>query len=110
MSSLLGIDTDCLGPSYGIGRPFGEGVGLALPLDRAIDAISFLRKGREIKIGKDVRIAPAGNRTGHPTGRFPHYHRRVIDPTTGETVPGQGISRHRPWDTKTPDTSFRDRF
>ncbi len=65
--------------------------------------------GSEYKFGPNLRIAPFGNRTGHPTGRYPHYHRRVVD-GAGETLPGQGIGRHRPWDTKSPDTSFWDRF
>ncbi|MGL4745930.1 MAG: RHS repeat-associated core domain-containing protein, partial [Dermatophilaceae bacterium] len=65
--------------------------------------------GREYKFGPNFRIAPFGNRTGHPTGRYPHYHRRVVD-DTGETLPGQGIGRHRPWDKKSTDTSFWDRF
>jgi RHS repeat-associated protein len=64
-------------------------------------------EGRELKISDDLRIAPGGNRGGE---ELPHYHRRVIDPLTGETEPGQGIGRHRPWQTKSPDTSFWDRF
>ncbi len=68
--------------------------------------------GWEIKVGKNLRIAPFGNRTGNRFGRWPHYHRRVIDPKTGETRPGQGINRHRPWETKqtNPPERFRDRF
>lgn len=66
--------------------------------------------GREIKIGNNFRLALGGNRTGHPTGRFPHYHRRIVDPKTGEPVPGGGIGRHRPWDKKSTDKSWRDRF
>ena len=31
----------------------------------------FIVRGKEITIGKTVRIAPFGNRTGHPTGKFP---------------------------------------
>lgn len=58
--------------------------------------------GREIKIGKNVRIAPLGNRTGHPTGRYPHDHRRGVD-KDGVTRPGQGIGRLRPWDKKSAD-------
>lgn len=27
-----------------------------------------------------------------------------------ETVPGQGIGRHRPWERKSPDRSWEDRF
>jgi RHS repeat-associated protein len=66
--------------------------------------------GYEFAIGRNFRIAPWGNRTGHPIGRFPHYHSRVIDPKTGLTKPGQGIGRHRPWEVKSTDKSFWDRF
>lgn len=65
--------------------------------------------GAEVTIG-GVRLAPFGNRTGNPTGELPHYHRRVLDPMTSEPAPGQGIGRHRPWDTRSTDTSFWDRF
>ena len=65
----------------------------------------FAKGGREIAQkskgpggGSDCQMAPFGNRTGHPTGGFPHYHRRG---------PG-GIKRHRPWD-KGPG-GFRGRF
>jgi RHS repeat-associated protein len=47
--------------------------------------------GWEIAFGKNFRLAPFGNRTGHPVGRWPHYHRRG-------TGPGQGMKRHRPWE------------
>jgi RHS repeat-associated protein len=63
-------------------------------------------RGTEIRIGKNVRVAPFGNRTGHPTGRYPHYHRRPSNPAP----PGQGIGRHRPWDRSPTDGSFFDRF
>lgn len=66
--------------------------------------------GKELRLGNSFRIAPFGNRTGHPTGRYPHYHRRVVDPVTGEPTPGQGLKRRRPWDTKSPDRRFWDRF
>jgi RHS repeat-associated protein len=59
-------------------------------------------EGTEYTVGR-VRVAPWGNRTSNPYGKFPHYHR----PGTG---PGQGIGRHRPWEPKVPDTSFFDRF
>jgi hypothetical protein len=62
-----------------------------------------VRLGREVSFGKNFRIAPFGNRTGHPLGELPHYHRRGVDPR-------QGIGRHRPWETKSPDKSFWDRF
>jgi RHS repeat-associated protein len=68
------------------------------------------RLGREISFGKDFRIALFGNRTGHPLGQFPHYHRRGVDSATGQTTAGQGIGRHRPWETKSTDKSFWDRF
>ena len=66
--------------------------------------------GAEITMGRNWRIAPFGNRTGHPTGRLPHYHRRGPIQPTGEPPPGQGINRHRPWDSKPSDTSWRCRF
>ena len=71
---------------------------------------SLYGAGREIKLGPNWRIAPFGNRTGHPEGELPHYHRRVTDPVTGDTLPGQGIGRHRPWEVKSPDTSWVDRW
>ena len=63
----------------------------------------------EIKVGQNIRIAPIGNNTGHTIGRLPHYHRRVVD-NMGNTKVGQGIGRHRPWETKSTDTSWRNRF
>ncbi|HEX6374083.1 MAG TPA: RHS repeat-associated core domain-containing protein, partial [Allosphingosinicella sp.] len=59
--------------------------------------------GAEIKIASKMRLAPWGNRTGHRYGKWPHYHRKGVGP-------GQGKSRHRPWESKSPDTSFWDRF
>jgi RHS repeat-associated protein len=69
----------------------------------------WYKAGKEISFGRNFRFAPFGNRTGHPLGRYPHYHRRGID-GEGNTLPGQGIGRHRPWETKTTDKSFWDRF
>jgi type VI secretion system Hcp family effector len=68
--------------------------------------------GREIKIGKNWRIAPFGNRTGHKLGEWPHYHRRgKIQQKTGRPRDSQGIQRHRPWEkSEHNDTSFFDRF
>lgn len=66
--------------------------------------------------GKTFRVAPFGNRTTppHPTGRFPHYHRQgpkiMKGNKKGQTVPGQAMKRHRPWDTHSSDKSFWDRF
>ena len=68
------------------------------------------RFGREITFGRNMRVAPFGNRTGHRYGELPHYHRRGIDPATGQTLPGQGIGRHRPWEVKSTDRSWWERF
>jgi RHS repeat-associated protein len=67
--------------------------------------------GAELSIGSNFRLALWGNRTGHPTGQFPHYHRRggPLD-AKGNPPPGQGIKRHRPWDTKSTDKCACDRF
>jgi RHS repeat-associated protein len=68
-------------------------------------------RGAEIEIGDNMRIAPFGNRTGHETGELPHYHRAVPDPASpGDSLPGQGIGRHRPWDAKSMDKNFCSRF
>lgn len=69
-----------------------------------------VRTGIEFAFGRSLRIAPFGNRTGHSLGELPHYHRRVIDAITGQTKPGQGIGRHRPWEAKSTDKSFWDLF
>lgn len=74
-----------------------------------IHVIGF-RAGGELSIGKNWRFAPWGNRTGHPYGKFPHYHRRAVDPRTGETIPGGSIKRHRPWEPKLSDKTLKDRL
>jgi RHS repeat-associated protein len=88
-----------LGANMAIGGALGTLPGVA----------RFARRGGEISIGANLRVAPFGNRTGHLTGRWPHYHRRVLD-ATGEIRPGGGLRRHRPWDRKSTDTSFWNRF
>jgi hypothetical protein len=66
--------------------------------------------GREWSVGKG-RVAPFGNRAGNPNGTLPHYHRGSPNPASpGNNLPGQGLGRHRPWDTRPQDTSFWDRF
>lgn len=65
--------------------------------------------GTEFVIG-GLRLAPFGNRNGGLNNQLPHYHRRVVNPVTKETIPGQGVGRHRPWDTKSTDKTFCDRF
>ncbi len=75
--------------------------------------LNFARLGREIVPGRDpklFRIAFFGNRTGNKYGKFPHYHRRGINPKNGQTLPGQTVKRHRPWELKETDKSFWDRF
>ncbi|MBJ7313520.1 RHS repeat-associated core domain-containing protein, partial [Rugamonas sp. CCM 8940] len=75
----------------------------------AVSAIG-IKYGPELSIGNDFRIAPWGNRTGNPYGKLPHYHRRAPPSAGGETPPGQGIGRHRPWEPKSPDKKWCDRF
>ena len=88
---------------------FAAGAGGALR--SAATARWWYRTGHEVKLGKNWRIAPFGNRTGHASGRYPHYHRRgPLDLKAGGTKPGQGIDRHRPWDTKSTDKSIWDKF
>ena len=42
---------------------------------------------------------------------LPHYHRGKPDPAKpGNSVEGQGMKRHRPYERKSNDTSSRDRF
>jgi len=66
--------------------------------------------GAELSIGRNFRMAPWGNRTGHPIGKYPHYHRRGAPNSQGNTPPGQGIGRHRPWEKKPSDKCDCDRF
>lgn len=56
----------------------------------------------KVKDGKSFRV-------DFDTKNWLHYHRRVKAPD-GTTVPGQGISRHRPWEGKGTDKSFFERF
>ena len=84
-------------------------VSVPLAVAGAVNAARFIAEGREFKLGPNLRIAPFGNRTGHASGRYPHYHRRGA-PIDGKTPPGQGIGRHRPWETKATDMGFLDRF
>ena len=91
---------------YGIGEYAGYGVGTGIG---GAGLAREYKVGAEISFGRNIRIAPFGNRTGHSTGRFPHYHRRGID-SAGQTIPGQGIGRHHPWDSRSTVTSFWSRF
>jgi RHS repeat-associated protein len=113
----LAANADVAGNPYRLGtsefrthmetmRPFVES---AVGVIAAATSSAAWKRGLEFVFGKNFRIAPFGNRTGHPTGELPHYHRRGLDPD-GNVRPGQGIGRHRPWDTRTDDKSFWDRF
>ena len=101
-----GVDTSC--SAYQWSKMGGQVVG-TVALSGAL--YTSWSRGWEISIGRSVRIAPWGNRTGHPVGRYPHYHRRggFLD-SKGNTPPGQGIGRHRPWEKRATDRSWRDRF
>ena len=62
-----------------------------------------------------TRIAPFGNNVSSGNGRLPHYHR--AEPSSlpkaaikGMSDKGNGIGRHRPWDSNPLDKSFWDRF
>ncbi|WP_344939292.1 RHS repeat-associated core domain-containing protein [Zhongshania borealis] len=88
---------------------FGSGAYMSgVGAGTAVHMIGF-RTGGELNIGRNFRLAPWGNRTGHPTGKYPHYHRRAMD-GKGNTVPGGSIKRHRPWDSRSSDKSMGDRF
>lgn len=94
-----------------LGGAGGQVIGIEATASAAVYVKNMARYGREIELGSNCRIAPFGNRTGHPTGKYPHYHRRVPDPRNpANSLPSQGIKRHRPWDKKSGDTSWRDRF
>ncbi|MEQ1832029.1 MAG: PQQ-dependent sugar dehydrogenase [Candidatus Eisenbacteria bacterium] len=54
--------------------------------------VAMYLRGPELRIGKNIRIAPWGNRTKHPFGERPHYHRSY-----GKGY-GQGGGNHRPWE------------
>ncbi|MGH9943950.1 MAG: DUF4214 domain-containing protein [Pyrinomonadaceae bacterium] len=72
--------------------------------------VKGFQAGKEIVLrGGRLRIAPFGNRTGHPYGRWPHYHRQRIGPN-GRVRYDQGMRRHRPWEPRSTDRSWRDRF
>jgi RHS repeat-associated protein len=108
------LDPNYRKPSWAWAVDWGTGILFAGPIvviagvesaGAAAVLTRFARDGREISAGKNWRFAPFGNRVGENWfNRAPHYHRRSPD------TPGQGIGRHRPWEKKSPDTSFWDRF
>lgn len=68
-------------------------------------------KGGELVAGRNWRFNPAGNWRNARSwqDRLPHYHRRSLG-AEGKAPSGQGIGRHRPWDSRPTDKSFWDRF
>lgn len=88
---------------------YRAGLKLAPKVRSLGNKLRYWRAGGEEKFGNNVRIAPFGNRTNNPYGRYPHYHRRGLD-DAGKIIDGQGLGRHRPWERKSTDTSFWDRF
>ncbi len=79
------------------GRVVGQAAGTAAVTAIGAKAGNFIHRGKEFSIGNNFRVAPFGNRTGHPVGRWPHYHRRIYGPD-GTTVPGGSMNWHRPWE------------
>lgn len=95
--------------SYTIGGYAGTMGQALIPAGGAVKGIQAVRAAREPVI-RGVRIAPFGNATHHPFGRWPHYHRRGPLGPRGVPRPGQGIGRHRPFEPSRHDRSFWDRF
>lgn len=91
------VDWKSVAVSAGVGAALGPAVGAA-------GRSAWF--GREFYVGKNMRVALFGNRTGHRYGKYPHYHRRVLNPRTGQPFKGQGIKRHRPWEPKQNMTSL----
>ncbi|MFL6090457.1 MAG: RHS repeat-associated core domain-containing protein [Aeromicrobium sp.] len=76
--------------------------------------VSGWRSGRELSIGKyrfslGNKAARLSNGSANRPARLPHYHVARRD-GSGRVRPGQGASRHRPWESKPTDKSWRDRF
>lgn len=94
--------------SYGgdVAQFFDAPAGVATFLER-----KGLIKGGEIVINRDFRIAPLGGTKPKSWPEWlPHYHRRGAPDPFGNTPAGQGIGRHRPWETSVHDISFGGRF
>lgn len=102
---LCSIDPMELAGSGVVGGLLGVGA------REANSSVKIEMRGGHLRVGSDFRVALYGNTPGsrEGPGRWTHYHRRVVDPATGETVFGQGIGRHRPWETR-PGEPFWRRF
>lgn len=62
-----------------MGNAGGQVIGAYARARAAQSVAHFAKRGDEISLGKNCRIAPFGNRAGHRIGRFTHYHRRIPD-------------------------------
>jgi len=85
-----------LGPNKAM-EILGDAGGQLIFFKGVADVTDMARYGREINLTENCRVAPFGNRTAHPVGRWPHYHRRIVGPD-GKTVPGGSMKWHRPWE------------
>ena len=59
-------------------------------------------KGGEVVVGKNLRINLTGDWVNIGVqwfGRLPHYHRRIVDAVSGNTIPGGGMKYHRHWES-----------
>jgi RHS repeat-associated protein len=96
------------------GKP-GTGFRLGEPLNINVELTTGrlvpLVRGGEIRIGSTARIAPLGNQSSVWYEGLTHYHLRgPIDPVTGQPRAGQGIGRHRPWQSSADDIYVTDMF
>jgi len=109
--AVWGWDGNC---EMGLYDPNGLGIPESQTIAAYSGALAFgaygHSSGAEFNVGRNFRIAPFGSPKGAWYSRLPHYHRTKKCPITGETLPGQGGGRHRPWQKKSPDTSIKDRF
>lgn len=87
-----------LGAGAGAAEKYGARLAGKLVNTKTWSIIS--RGGKEISIGRNLRISPFGRSgPGRWYVKIPHYHRRIINKTTGETNMYGGIKWHRPWQT-----------
>jgi RHS repeat-associated protein len=97
-----------LGPNRAM-ETLGDAGGQVIFFETAGNLGQRVRRGKEPWV-RSCRIAPLGNATKHPYGRWPHYHRRGPKGPDGKPLPGQGIGRHRPFERSKHDKRLRDRF
>lgn len=87
--------------------------------------LKMLSEGAELSLKSKPlgieRVAPFGNRTNKFEAskaltwmewlcrELPHYHRRKYD-KKGRVRIGQGLGRHRPWQSSVYDKKIGDRF